>query len=141
MFRRLAHLLLILAILPGVVLPGPIAICACAALSCVGCEGCCTPAATTAPCCGGHAASDETTHETSPKLASHKACVGCLQLAPEKHQTPRPQTQGHLLPDFAHETSVVEVIAAGLVLDATATMARPTSHAPPDELRSLPLLI
>src|SRR5688572_16354452 len=140
MFRRSAHLLLILAILPGVVLPGPIAICACAALSCSGCEGCCAPAKA-ASCCGAHAESDAGTRENSPKLASHTECVGCLQLAPEKHQTPRPQTQGHLLPDFADATFVVEVVAAGFVLDATATMARPTSHAPPDELRSLPLLI
>lgn len=139
--RRTAHLLLILLILPGVVLPGPIAICACAAISCVDCEGCCKPPAAPKSCCAGHAAvRSEQSRDARPTVGAKKSCLGCFDLAPEKHETPRPETQGHDLPDFAHIAfgGVVALAPPSVVVAPT---ARPTSHAPPGDIRTLPLLI
>jgi len=138
--RRLAHLFVMAAILPGVVLPGPVAICLCAAMSCAECDGCCVQPATPKSCCAAHASSSGCPRDAKPAFAARKACVGCLHVAPEKHQTPRPQAQAHELPDFAHATFVA-LPPLALVAIRPATPARPTSHAPPDELRSLPLLI
>jgi hypothetical protein len=136
---RLANLLVMVAILPGVVLPGPVAICLCAAMSCVECDGCCVEPAPKS-CCSAHAARQDCSRETNPGFVARKACAGCLQLAPEKHQSPRPQVQSHELPDFAPDSVVAQLPVPRFAV-TLAPLARATSHAPPDELRSLPLLI
>jgi hypothetical protein len=138
--RRLAHLFVILAIVPGVVLPGPVAICLCAAMSCAECDGCCVQPTPPKTCCAAHAASSGCSHDAKPGFVARKACAGCLHLAPEKHQTPRPQAQSHELPDFAH-LSCGALPPLALAAITPAPLSRPTSHAPPDGLRSLPLLI
>jgi hypothetical protein len=137
--HRLAHFFVMLAIVPGVVLPGPVAICLCAAMACAECNGCCVQPTPPKTCCAAHAASN-CAHDAKPGFIARKACAGCLHLAPEKHQTPRPQAQSHQLPDFA-PAAFVALPALAPVAIARAAVARPTSHAPPDELRSLPLLI
>src|SRR4029077_11103555 len=99
--RRSLHLLLIAAILPGVLLPGPIAICLCATINCSQTVACCAETVNAKPCCARHGA-PRSTQPHGAQFQGKRTCLGCMVLAPEKHQTPRPQVQASDLPDFAN---------------------------------------
>jgi hypothetical protein len=137
--RRGAHILLICAILPGVLLPAQLALCVCAAIGCDGCPGA-APAASSHPagcaarCCARHQDHDRA------MLSDRKHCRGCLVVAPAKPVTPRPEPGVHA-PDFAAPAAdaLAIVIAPAPAAHETSTPAR--ALWPPGEARSLPLLI
>lgn len=145
--RRAIHLLLICSILPGVVLPGQVAICLSAVIIRAPHEGCCAHKAASAvlagrSCCAAHrpAYADK---QATPRvvIGDLKPCRCCVVLSPEKHVTPRPEVQGNDQPDLlpaAHDVGAAEILLLPITVEI---VAHPTSHAPPDWARSLPLLI
>ena len=137
--RRSLHVLLIGAILPGVLLPGPIAICLCAEINCPQSAACCAESETTKSCCSRHAG-PRSTQTHGAEFQGRQTCLGCMVLAPEKHQTPRPQIQVPELPELAHAAPSFTLELAPAPT-APAPFAHATSHAPPDIPRTLPLLI
>jgi hypothetical protein len=137
--RRSLHVLLIGAILPGVLLPGPIAICLCAELSCPQAAACCAESVITNSCCARDAG-PRPTQTKGAEFHGRQTCLGCVVLAPEKHQTPRPQVQASDLPDLAHAApSFTPELAHAPT--APAFFVHPKSHEPPGLIRTLPLLI
>ena len=138
-------LLLLCALIPGVILPGRTMLCLCEAIACVDCQGCC-PQAAPGPakkdCCSAHrSACCKKRLETRLALSAKKACQGCVVLTTHKPTTPRPEVQGSdPLPLAAVPFELVRS-----PLDATSfstePLRRPTSHAPPGDTRSTPLLI
>jgi hypothetical protein len=144
MLRRALNLLLISAILPGILLPGQTAVCLCAALSCVECHGCCAPVQKTSQparsCCAAHQCASQSI-EHDAVFASHKNCQGCFVLAPDKQATANPEVRGKNRPEIAPVVHEVLVVVEPVPSVSCEASLRPTSHAPPGTLRSLPLLI
>lgn len=140
---RALHLLMIVAIVPGIFLPAETPFCFCDAIGCRACGSCCdltagppTPDDHCAACCGA-------TSERSqgPQWTERAPCRGCVVLSLEKREASQPRILGDDLPELAlilapatRETDCARERAFVLA-------PRATSHAPPDLARSLPLLI
>jgi hypothetical protein len=136
--HRAVHVFLILAILPGVILPGQTTLCLGAAIACGGCSvqrcGSEAAGAELRPCCRKHTPAKLT-------LSAKRACHCCVVLTPHKQTTPKPASRSGDAMPVASLPPVVPTIAILTAIPSRESMPRATSHAPPGAARLFPLLI